>query len=62
MIARRVQERAVAALAALAMVATASVFLLIGAIELLKELGLPAWLAIGAWGGLGALAALILVR
>src|SRR5687767_4355632 len=42
-LARRAWENTVLALTALAMLGTAAVFLLIGAVELLKDLRLPAW-------------------
>ena len=60
--ARRAYEGTVLALTAMAMLATAAVFLLLGAVELLKELRLPTWLAYGLLGGAGALAGFLLWR
>jgi hypothetical protein len=60
--ARRAWEGGVLAATAVAMVAAAAVFLLIGAVELLKKPRLPAWLAYGLLGLAGAAAGFLLWR
>lgn len=60
--ARRAWEGTVLALTALAMLATAAVFLPLGAVELLKESRLPTWLTYGLLGGAGALVGFLLWR
>jgi len=60
--ARRVWEKTVLALMTVALVAAGAVFMLIGAVELLKELRLPHWLAYGLLGTAGALAGFLLWR
>ena len=60
--ARRIWEGTVLALTAVAMVATAAVFLLLRAVEWLKNPRLPVWLAYGLLGGAGALAGFLLLQ
>ena len=60
--ARRLWEKAVLALMTVALVAAAAVFMLVGAVELLKELRLPAWLSYGLMGAAGVVAGFLLWR
>ncbi|HEX7897006.1 MAG TPA: hypothetical protein VF950_04565 [Planctomycetota bacterium] len=60
--ARRIWDKAVLTFMTVAMVAASAVFLLVGAVELLKELKLPAWLAYGMLGVAGGVAGYLLWR
>ena len=60
--ARRAWDKAVLAMMTVALVAAAAGFLLMGAVELLKELRLPPWLAYGLLGTAGAVAGFLLWR
>ena len=60
--ARRLWEKAVLALMTVALVSAAAVFMLVGAVDLLKELRLPSWLAYGVLGAAGLVIGFLLWR